>query len=390
MTDIKIFISHRSIDSAVANVIKELLIALGIDNKNIFCSSIPGYDVKYTISNEVYTAISQSKIDIILYSADYYESAYCRNEEGIIWYKNRKDETCRIIPIALPEINKDNLLGFIDSQHILRRLDNKSDIATIIDIVYENLEFKLPQQAIIQGIIERTIANYSNSISNRVKKTVFVPSEFLQMVNLIDARAILFYSLSTQRTEFSVQNVDVWLTENEYFDVDVLKGFTLLSELKYGTLKNNRFTLDAVVFNNMCKNSEHIRMILIKSLAEKHHFSRDTFISMWYLNEFSDLHKLFVAFLVDTKLSVLDGTLKKRLCDWENSCCIRSELKNLDFINLFIEKKLIISSKVNNSLVISKSFYNYLHNEFSDNDTLKEIKESKKITQVVNENHRND
>lgn len=390
MMNKKIFISHRSVDVTVANIIKELLIGIGVKNESIFCSSIPGYDVKYVIGEDVYNAISQSQIDIIIYSADYYESAYCRNEEGIIWYKNKKDKGCKIIPIALPEINKDNLLGFIDEQHILRKLDSKTDIATIIDVVSEILAIKLPAQAVIQTIIERKIADYSNYISNREKKDIFVTSELMQKINAISARAVLYYSIETKRTEFSVQNVESWIADCEYYDIDVLSGFNLLSELKYGTSKNNRFSIDLTFFDNMCKHSAEIKFVLKRSLASKHHFSRDTFVSMWYLGEFSELQKLFIAFLVDTKLQVLDERLKKRIVEWENDYCIHSELQNLEFINLFIERRLISPSKENCKLVLSKSFYEYLHNEFAEHTILEKIKDNNKLKHVIDENHRND
>lgn len=390
MPSTKIFISHRSIDSVVANIIKEFLVEIGVGNDDIFCSSLPGYDVKFTIGNEVYKAISQSRIDIIIYSADYYESAYCRNEEGIIWYKNKQNPDSKIIPIVLPEINKDNLLGFIDSQHILRKLDSKTDIATMIDVVSDVLTIKLPSQTIIQTIIEKVIANYSDHISYRPKKTVFVPSELLQQIRMPNARAVLCYLIETKRTDFSVQNVESWLVNNEYYDIDVPDGFKLLSEMKCGTINNSRFVIDLEFFNNLCKHSEQLQSVLNKSLASNRSFSRDTFISMWNLGEFSELQKLFVAFLMDTKLSVLDERLKKRIAEWESDYGIHSDLQKIEFLNLFIERRLITSSKSNNSLVISKSFYEYLHNNFDDCTILEKVKEANKLKHIIAENHRRD
>ena len=41
-----IFISHRSVDKEVADVIQDFLIALGVSRDMVFCSSLPGSDVK--------------------------------------------------------------------------------------------------------------------------------------------------------------------------------------------------------------------------------------------------------------------------------------------------------------------------------------------------------
>lgn len=96
----KIFISHRVSDSKIALILQDFLVLIGIKQETIFCSSLPGNDVKENISKEVYKALCQSKIDIMLLSKEYYQSVYCQNEMGIIWFK--KNNT--VIPFALPEI----------------------------------------------------------------------------------------------------------------------------------------------------------------------------------------------------------------------------------------------------------------------------------------------
>ena len=40
-----IFISHRRSDEQVAEMIKDFLVATGIPNSYVFCSSLPGNDV---------------------------------------------------------------------------------------------------------------------------------------------------------------------------------------------------------------------------------------------------------------------------------------------------------------------------------------------------------
>ena len=54
-----IFISHRSTDAEIADMLKDYLVTTGIPNDYIFCSSLPGNDVSSVISREVKQKNSQ-------------------------------------------------------------------------------------------------------------------------------------------------------------------------------------------------------------------------------------------------------------------------------------------------------------------------------------------
>ena len=82
----KIFISHRSTDKKIADIFENFLTTCGVSYSNIFCSSLPGNDVETKISSEVKENLKASVLNIALLSDDYYQSAYCQNESGIIWF----------------------------------------------------------------------------------------------------------------------------------------------------------------------------------------------------------------------------------------------------------------------------------------------------------------
>ena len=128
-----IFISHRSIDKAVADILVDFLAATGIPKTAFFCSSLPGNDINEKISAEVKAALKNSVLNIAILSRDYYQSAYCLNEAGVLWYR----EDVPVIPIALPEIDSKNMYGFLNSEYKLRRLDYDTDISYIYDAVSE-------------------------------------------------------------------------------------------------------------------------------------------------------------------------------------------------------------------------------------------------------------
>lgn len=124
----KIFISHRSIDKNFAEIIEDFLTSCGVPANKIFCSSLPGNDIEEEISREIKLNLQQSVINIVLLSKDYYESAYCQNEAGIIWFLDAHK-----IVIALPEINENCMLGFLNSEYKIRRLDNADDVFSITE-----------------------------------------------------------------------------------------------------------------------------------------------------------------------------------------------------------------------------------------------------------------
>ena len=140
-----VFISHRSIDKEVADMLADFLIATGIQRDTIRCSSLPENDVKVKISTEVREWIMKSAVNIAILSHSYYQSAYCHNEAGILWYL----ENTTVIPIALPEIGPDDMLGFLNNDYRLRRLDSDGDIAYIYDTIREKLDVEPAKHSVI-------------------------------------------------------------------------------------------------------------------------------------------------------------------------------------------------------------------------------------------------
>lgn len=113
-----VFISHRSSDKDIADMLVDFFTGTGISKEVVFCSSLPGNDINERISDEVKAALKASAVNIAILSQDYYQSAFCLNEAGVLWY-----EDAPVIPIALPEINPGNMYGFLNNEYKLRRLD---------------------------------------------------------------------------------------------------------------------------------------------------------------------------------------------------------------------------------------------------------------------------
>ena len=170
-----IFISHRSTDGEVADMLFDFLVGTGIPADAIFCSSRPGNDVREKVSVEVKERLQDSAVYMMILSEEYFKSAYCLNEAGIIWY--RDEVTC--IPIALPGIDDSSIKGFYGYDNKLRRLDNTADIADIYDLVRSKLDVPVAKPAAIASGAEKLKRRYQRyfQLSDGPVKGSFGPGQ---------------------------------------------------------------------------------------------------------------------------------------------------------------------------------------------------------------------
>lgn len=161
-----IFISHSSKNAEIADILRDFLVGAGIPNNYIFCSSLPGNDVRYTIPAEVKAKLGRSTVSIAILSNEYYNSMYCVNEAGIIWFMDQ----IPAIVIGLPEITHTNMCGFLNGDNILRRLDDQNDIFQIYDIVCENLHIQPLKMTVVSAACQKLMERYSSHISKREKR----------------------------------------------------------------------------------------------------------------------------------------------------------------------------------------------------------------------------
>ena len=160
-----IFISHRSTDKDVADMLKDFLVTTGIPNDKIFCSSLPGNDVRTRISTEVKKRLQESIVNVLILSKDYYGSAYCLNEAGIAWYCEDEVDS---IAVCLPEINEDNMWGFFNGDNKVRRLDSENDVAAIYDLIRKKLNVPSADVSAITRERQKLAQRYAKHISQRM------------------------------------------------------------------------------------------------------------------------------------------------------------------------------------------------------------------------------
>ena len=187
-----IFISHCSVDKEVADMLFSFLVKLGVPREAIFCSSLPGNDVKERVQPEIKAALQNSLVNIAILSYDYYQSVYCLNEAGILWYLS----PIPVIPIALPEITTEKMVGFLNKDFRIRRLDETGDIANIYDIVREKLGIEQEKFEAINEESKQLVKKYTDYIAKRI-----IPQSGLSGAKNIKQSKVLGITI----TEYEVQ-----------------------------------------------------------------------------------------------------------------------------------------------------------------------------------------
>lgn len=83
-----VFISHRGTQTPFVTALVELLEKCGFKSDNLFCSSVPGFNIG--LDEDIIETLRKKFVDFDLYvvyvfSTDFFESAYCLNEMGAAW-----------------------------------------------------------------------------------------------------------------------------------------------------------------------------------------------------------------------------------------------------------------------------------------------------------------
>ena len=358
----EIFMSHRSLDKAFVDVLTVFLTTIGIPGSSIFCSSLPGNDVKCEISREIKSALNTSKINIVMLSAAYYKSPYCQQEAGIIWFS----ETNKIV-LALPEIDDDLMEGFLDNQHMIRRLDCKKDILTIVDILRDvSLPIDTPV-AQIDYRANQLINDYKRALSERnaviISETRNVDNELENEVlsNSLsdDELLVLSYFYHSQKNKIEASQLDIvsWLNSVSIKDVDITNGITLLIEdNKINAIHDESgnllsYSLDIKFYRLLRRLSEpavNLLMTCINNYASEDNNGSQNEIDNLIEKGFTKEEKLMIQYIIDLDRDSLfagwqSDKEEKLIRSWEDVNELDHILSNKygDVLNKFSIRKLI-------------------------------------------------
>lgn len=121
MKESKIFISHSSKDKKYVGKIVNLLDGMGLNFQQIFCSSIPGYDMP--LNTNIFDFLREQFLTynlhvIFVHSSNYYESPISLNEMGAAWALKNKHTS-----ILLPEFEFNEMKGIVNNANIAIKID---------------------------------------------------------------------------------------------------------------------------------------------------------------------------------------------------------------------------------------------------------------------------
>lgn len=378
-----IFVSHRSTDKEIANMILDFFVGTGISKKLIFCSSLPGNDINEKISAEVKNVIKTSAINIAILSQEYYKSAYCLNEAGIIWFR----DAIPAIPVALPEISPDNMIGFFNNEYKIRRLDCECDISYIYDIVRSVTSEQQVKASIITAEIQKLKDRYLKYIATQPLVHDSTSRGNTPEVTTDDECIVLYYIVFKKVRRLKKQEVSAWLNDEEIYDVNIDNAFDLLASLGSGEIVNDTLEFDVYIFKDYLIAADSILRDLLPCIEKHRRLSRDKFEIMWNSDLFDDDAKLFIAYIFEEKISSFgDRWMAKQQIEhikkWESNNTIKIKLsENYEScLNLFAQNHLVYESDWTSygnprEFTLCASLKNYLlSKEFSYADELIAIK----------------
>jgi|GEM_PF-218134 len=182
----KIFISHSSKDKDFVAQIVNLLDGIGLNQTQVFCSSLPGYGIP--IDTNIFDFLREQflKYDLhvfFIHSSNYYDSPVSLNEMGAAWALK---STCT--SILLPGFPFSGMKGVVNSEDVAIKLDNdESEVKDKLNQLHSKIvdEFNLTRKPDI--IWESKRDSFLASIKSISPAIVYLPNNDKSNVSLSES-----------------------------------------------------------------------------------------------------------------------------------------------------------------------------------------------------------
>lgn len=134
-----IFISHSSKDKEFVEALVDLLECIGLDQSNIFCSSVEGYGVKF--GRNIFETLRNLYVEHDLYvlfvhSPRYYTSHVSLNEMGAAWVLRTQHRS-----FLTKDMTFDRMTGVINGQELSLKVDSDNAASLLIEFKNSLVEF---------------------------------------------------------------------------------------------------------------------------------------------------------------------------------------------------------------------------------------------------------
>ena len=169
---LKVFISHSSKDIDIATSFSNniLQLGLGISDKDIFCSSIPGLGSKAgsDFIKDIEKNLNEAQIVFLLLTENFYESITCLQEMGAAWILNNEI----IIPLTIGTLDKTKT-GHLLKTIIQVDLQKSDSLDLLNDTIKNKFEITGSSTSLWNGYVAKFIKSiiYSNVNNQSIKAT---------------------------------------------------------------------------------------------------------------------------------------------------------------------------------------------------------------------------
>lgn len=242
------------------------------------------------------------------------------------------------------------MIGFLNDDYKIRRLDNADDLAYIYDTACEASASNQARASIVTAETRKLISKYQQLISIRAQPQK-PKAEVSLDITTDDERIVLYYLISKQVRKTTKNTILCWLQDMEIYDVNVDNAFDLLSTLGNGSVVDGTLELSTDVFREYSSKSTQIISELQPTVDSHIDLSSEKFNKMWNEQEFDDYIKLFIAYIVDEKNDVFgDRWMAKEqledIKDWEDKHALDSTLSSNygKCLSLFIHNRFVYES----------------------------------------------
>lgn len=209
-----------------------------------------------------------------------------------------------VIPIALPEIDSNNMCGFLNNEYKLRRLDSAVDISYIYETVQEKTSVPQVKLSALTAENEKLKRRYADFVRDRKpleRQSDISEDGSILSITTDDERIVLYYILQKNVRMVSKADVSQWIIENEIYDVNIDNAFDLLASFDGGKVQNGILELGLNIFRKYSARKNDF-LLALKGYVDQHtKLAIDTFRELWQSGSLDLEHYLFVAYIVDKK-----------------------------------------------------------------------------------------
>ena len=161
----------------------------------------------------------------------------------------------------------------------------------------------------------------------------------------------MYYILQKNVRKVSIATIANWLNENEIYDVNLENAFDLLSCFDGGAVNNNTLEFGIAAFRHYSANANNILPELKKCVDRHTKLAVDTFKTIWDSNTLDIPLGLFVAYIVDERMSLFGDRWMaeaqvKDIEQWESKYSLYSVLSK-DYgscLEFFVQNNLVYAS----------------------------------------------